>query len=391
MKQGKDYIDDPDFLRWVFRPDGEVSRSWEQYLEAHPDEKPAILKLKEELSRLKLKNDDLSPAGKEILLAQIVRQRNETRRPIRLWHSPVLRYAAVAIIFLVLGNIMNAVFRKEPVQTLTFPELTYLAPGDRPLMLLADGREIALGKNSSVTYLSENNLSVDGRTIEFSSEQPVGQSLDQVYLPQGHRCKMTLSDGSVVYLNGGSKFVCPSAFKRDTREVALWGEAFFEVSRNPDARFVVQTAAIAVEVFGTKFNVSAYDEDPLIQTVLVEGQVAVRRKGPSDEKPIVMKPDQLVTYNRQTHGFETSQVDPALFTMWKDGILKFENEELAVVTRKLERIYNMKLIFKDPQKAGVRISGKLDLGGSRSQVLSYLETLTGMQVSALNDTYYVIN
>ncbi|MGD9558709.1 MAG: hypothetical protein AB7V25_16910, partial [Mangrovibacterium sp.] len=79
MKQGKDYIDDPDFLRWVFRPDGEVSRSWEQYLEAHPDEKPAILKLKEELSRLKLKNEELSPAGKEIFLAQIVRQRNETR------------------------------------------------------------------------------------------------------------------------------------------------------------------------------------------------------------------------------------------------------------------------------------------------------------------------
>lgn len=387
-------MDDPDFLKWVFRPDEEVNRYWERYLETHPDERPAVLATKKELSRLRLKNDDLSLPEKEVLLERIISQKNDTKthRAIRFWHSPVFRYAAVALVFLVLGNVTNIIFREEPAQMTAFPELSYLAPGDRPLMLLASGREILLGKNSSVTYAPGNVLSVDGKTIDLSLARPAGQSLDQVYLPKGYRCKMTLSDGSVVYLNGGSKFVYPPAFGRNTREVALSGEAFFEVSRNPDARFIVRTAAIAVEVFGTKFNVSAYDEDPVIQTVLVEGQVAVRRNhGASDEKPIMMEPDQLVTYNRQTHGFETSRIDPGLFTLWKDGMLKFENEELNAVTRKLERIYNMKLIFRDRQKAQVRISGKLDLGGSRSQVLSYLETLTGMQVSALNDTYYVIN
>ncbi len=389
----KDYINDPYFLKWTFRPDDQAEQYWKGYMESHPDEKAGILSLKEELKFLKLKNEDLSEDEKRQLIETILKGRGQVRphRISRILKPGLLRYAAVAVIFLVLGNLINDLFRNKAEVPVNYSELTDLPPGDKPVMLLADGREISLGKNSTIEYRADHAIAVDGHPVAVSSDKSGGQVYDQVYIPKGYRCKMILSDHSVVYLNAGSKLIYPSAFPGSRREVVLSGEAFFEVSKNPDARFIVQTASIAVEVFGTKFNVSAYKEEPVIETVLVEGEVSVKANNTdSPAKPIVMEPDQMVSYNRQTKNFEINRVDPGLFTLWKDGMLKFEDEELSVIAHKLERFYNMTLIFKDQNKGRIKISGKLDLNENKYQVLEYLETLTGMQFNELNEAYYVI-
>jgi transmembrane sensor len=389
----KDYINDPYFLKWIFRPDDQAEQHWKSYLESHPDEKAGILSLKEELRFLKLKNEDLSGKEKKQLIEIILRKKEQTpaRRVSKTLKPAFLRYAAVAVIFLIAGNLVSNFFRNNAPAPVNYSELTDLPPGDKPVMLLADGREISLGKNSTIEYRADHAVAVDDHTVAVSSDKSGGQVYDQVYIPKGYRCKMILSDRSVVYLNAGSKLIYPSVFSGSRREVVLSGEAFFEVSKDPDARFIVQTASIAVEVSGTKFNVSAYDEEPVIQTVLVEGKVMVRANNTdSPAKPIVMEPDQMVSYNRQTKNFEKNRVDPGLFTLWKDGMLKFEDEKLSVIAHKLERFYNMTLIFKDQDKGRIKISGKLDLNENKYQVLEYLETLTGMQFNELNEAYYVI-
>ncbi len=388
----KNYIDDPYFLKWIFRPDEPAEQYWKNYMESHPDEMGKILFLKDELSFLRMKNEDLSEDEKRHLLETILKKKEQTRpRSVsRILPLTFLRYAAVAVIFLALGSLLVYLFHGGVERSVNYSELTQLLPPGKPVILLADGREIHLGINSTVEYLANHTIVVDGRSVPVLPDRVQGH--DQIVIPKGHRCKMILSDRSVIWLNAGSKLIYPSAFTGNTREVILSGEAFFEVSRNEDSRFTVQTTSIAVEVFGTKFNVSAYDEDPVIQTVLVEGQVSVRRnRVTSPKQPIVLEPDQMVIYNRQTQDFETSRVDPGFFTLWKEGMLKFENENLNAVTRKLERIYNMTVIFTDPGKGQMKISGKLDLNAARDQVLEYLKTLTGLQISALNETYYVIN
>jgi ferric-dicitrate binding protein FerR (iron transport regulator) len=394
MNNSRDYVNDLYFLKWIFRPDDPAEQYWKSYMESHPDEKTGIYSLKEELSFLKLKNEDLSENEKKELIKTILEKKERIRQqPVSrvLWLN-LLRYAAVAVIFLVLGILLNNLFHDGTEGPVNYSELTYLAPGDKPVMLLADGREIGLGKNSTVAYQVDHTIVVDGHTFAVSRDEPDGQVYDQVFVPKGYRCKMILSDGSIVYLNAGSKLIYPSVFAGSRREVVLSGEAFFEVSKNRDARFTVQTASIAVEVSGTKFNVSAYDEDPVIETVLVEGEVSVRRNDiNSPGQPILMEPDQIVSYNRQTHHFETNRVDPGFYTLWKDGMLKFEKEELSSVVRKLERFYNLTVIFKDPGKGRIKISGKLDLNANKHQVLEYLRTLTGMQINELNETYCVIN
>jgi len=390
----KDYINDPYFLKWIFRPDDEAEQYWKNYLESHPDEKAGILSLKEELSFLKLKNEDLSENEKRQLIETILRKKKQNRSlsVSRILTSGLLRYAAIAIIFLVLGTLISNLFRNHAEAPVNYSELTNLHPGDKPVMLLAGGREISLGKNSTIAYRADHAITVDGHPVAVSSDMSGGKAYDQVFIPKGYRSKVILSDRSVVYLNAGSKLIYPSVFSGSRREVVLSGEAFFEVSKNPEARFIVRTASIAVEVSGTKFNVSAYEEEPVIQTVLVEGEVLVRRNDTnSPDDPIVMEPDQMVSYNRQTKNFETNRIDPGFFTLWKDGMLKFEDEELSIVVHKLERFYNMTVIFKDQDKGRIKISGKLDLNENKYQVLDYLEALTGMQFNELNETYYVIN
>lgn len=390
----KNYINDPYFLKWIFRPDKTAEQYWKSYMENHPNEKAGVLSLKEELSFLKLKNEDLSDNEKKHLIETILKEKELMGRHSvsRVLPMALLRYAAVALIFLVLGSLLTYLIRDGVEKPVNYPDLARLLPADKSVLLLADGREISLGKNSTVAYSEANAIAVDGRTIPVSQDMAHDQGYDQIVVPKGYRCKMILSDQSVVYMNAGSKLIYPSAFFCNKREVVLSGEAFFEVSKDRDARFVVRTASVAVEVFGTKFNVSAYDEDQVIQTVLVEGEVSVRRNDPkSIERPIVMEPDQLVTYNKQTQNFETNKVDPEFFTLWKDGMLRFEEEELSGVIRKLERFYNMTIIFRDPGKGHTKISGKLDLNADKYKVLEYLKTLTGMQINKLNETYYVIN
>lgn len=394
MHTTKDYIDDPSFLKWIFRPDDSTEQDWENYMESHPDEKPGILSLKEELGLLKLKNEDLSDREKKLLIETVLKKKERGRsHPVsRVLRPSFFRYAAIAVIFLALGNLLTYLFRNETEKPENYAGLTYLLPADKPALLLADGQEIDLEKNSTVEYTGDHTVVVDGRTFAVSPGKLLDQAYDQVVTPRGYRCKMILSDRSVIHLNAGSNLIYPPVFNGDEREVILSGEAFFEVSRNRHSPFIVQTHSVDVAVFGTKFDVSAYAEDPVIRTVLVEGEVAVKRNDmPSPAQPIMMKPEQMVTYNRQTHDFETSRVDPQFFTLWKDGMLKFEEEELSLVIRKLERFYNMTVIFRDREKGHIRISGKLDLNENKYQVFEYLKTLTGMQFNELNDTYYVIN
>ncbi|MEL7586172.1 MAG: FecR domain-containing protein [Prolixibacteraceae bacterium] len=388
----KDYINDPYFMQWIFRPDDQLEKFWQNYLENHPEEEAAFFSLRDELRVLKLKNEDLDEAEKKRLIEAIIRKKEQIRPAsgIRMLRLSVFRYAAVAVIFLILGNLLAYLSGDEPRRQVNYPELTQFIPAGKPVLLLSDGREVDLGKNSTVEYLNDA-VRVNGRTIAFIPDVDRNHTFDQVVTPKGSRCRIVLIDKSVVHLNAGSNLIFPAAFAGNEREVILSGEAFFEVSESKASPFTVQTGSIAVEVFGTRFNVSAYAEDPVIQTVLVEGKVSVRRNDKRSDEAIMMLPDQMVTYNRQTRVFETRRVDPGIFTLWKDGMLKFEEEGLGVVIHKLERFYDITVILSDPQKGNVKISGKLDLNESKSQVIEYLRALTGMRFTQLNDTYYVVN
>ncbi|KAB5484476.1 FecR family protein [Flagellimonas hadalis] len=182
-------------------------------------------------------------------------------------------------------------------------------------------------------------------------------------VPFGKSLSLTLQDGSVVRLNSGSTLTYPSSFAgMDKREVQLEGEAFFEVAKNPDQPFIVGTKNMYTQVFGTVFNISAYDEDSISEVVLVEGSVGI---GATDRPAYgdlqMLKPSQRASSREGSGGlFVVEDVDVTPYISWTQGVLSFENEEMSEIIKRLQRQFNIKIVNKHERLGERRFTGMFD-------------------------------
>ncbi|MGK7393176.1 MAG: FecR family protein [Candidatus Cyclobacteriaceae bacterium M3_2C_046] len=181
-----------------------------------------------------------------------------------------------------------------------------------------------------------------------------------IHNPKGEKSKITLSDGTTVWINSASTISYGEEFNKGTRLVYLTGEAYFNVEPNKDIPFVICTSDIQIKVLGTSFNVSAYPEEN-ITTTLVEGKVEMRPSGKNEANPaITLKPHQLAVYSRQESLFKLQdQVDVELYTSWKDGKLIFRNEKFKYVAKKLERWYGIEIDILDQKLPEERFTGTI--------------------------------
>ena len=137
----------------------------------------------------------------------------------------------------------------------------------------------------------------------------------------GMTTSLTLPDGTKVNLNSESSLVYPESFEGEFRSVRLEGEAFFEVVKNPEKRFVVTTPHNAsVEVWGTSFNMEAFRWDSIVSTTLISGKVAfISKSGQVD-----IKPGEKLVYNIQTNRSDIYQTSGEAEISWKDGMIIFK-------------------------------------------------------------------
>lgn len=176
-------------------------------------------------------------------------------------------------------------------------------------------------------YLIEQNLIRNNTYVEISA-------------PQGSRVQFTLPDGSMGYLNGGSKLQYPVNFS-DNRNVSLTGEAFFNVAKDKKHQFTVQTKYANVQVFGTKFDVCAYEGDQEIFTTLEEGSVRVLNK--TGKIFTMLNPGEQNVISKSNGKMQNIQVNTNLYTSWKDEMLRFNNSTFDEVVKKMERWYGVKI------------------------------------------------
>ena len=159
-------------------------------------------------------------------------------------------------------------------------------------------------------------------------------------VPYGKTFGLTLSDGSKITLNAGSELRYPVQFieNEKNRTVFLNGEAFFEVSKNENSPFIVNTEDMDVEVLGTQFNVTSYTEDFKTYTVLVEGKVAAQNKLAAQDSK-VLNPNEKVFFENDQ--LETKTVNIQKYVAWVQGQLVFVDDSFKVIENKLERKYNV--------------------------------------------------
>ncbi len=209
----------------------------------------------------------------------------------------------------------------------------------------------------------------------------------EILAPKGSRSRITLPDGSMVWLNAGSRLNYGKDFNRRSREVRLEGEAYFNVKSNRKKPFVVQTSHLDVKAYGTVFNVKAYPEEDEIVTTLVEGNVVVESKKESGQSltyrlepkqnftyvksdrkrtdPEVAKerseekPDRVKTAEPSRVVKVEKQIKTELYTSWKDDNWVIEGVSLDEFARMLERRYNTTIQFKSNAIKDYKFSGTI--------------------------------
>ena len=178
-------------------------------------------------------------------------------------------------------------------------------------------------------------------TVYFYKEMDHYKQIPNIVsVNKGQRAGITLPDGTIVHLNSESKLTYTPDFNGKLREVVLEGEAFFEVTPNKEKPFIVKTSVFDVEVLGTSFNVSVYNDENIVETALMEGKVKLTMQG-CPSKPVYLTPSQKFIYSRSDRQGTISIMEGDTELAWKQGILAFNAEPLEEVFRKIERWYGV--------------------------------------------------
>ncbi len=225
-------------------------------------------------------------------------------------------------------------------------------------------------------------------TLYWSNSKNAGANLElattEIYAPLGSISKITLPDGSKVWLNAGSKLVYQKKFGINDRELELEGEAFFDVTTNPNKPFIVKTSDMSVRAFGTRFNVKAYPEESTVFATLEEGKVDVLFHNNEKQSTVSLKPNEELVFhkpnkdknhtNEKQKGESDSQQPADLqmavnaedikvinvktehSTSWKDDKWVVDDKPLVALLPDLERRFNLKISIVSEELNDYRIT-----------------------------------
>lgn len=186
-------------------------------------------------------------------------------------------------------------------------------------------------------------------SILNSTEQPV-VTTEVVWLekinPKGQRSSHLLPDGTKVWLNVASQLSFPEEFSDTLRPVRLVGEAFFEVAKNPEKPFVVETEGLTTLVLGTTFNVNAYPESAEIKVALLEGKVQVQNKSPSEVQTSILEPGEELLAPKDYSTFIKQPFQYENTFGWKEGILIFDGIDFESFRKTIENWYGIDVELK---------------------------------------------
>ncbi len=193
----------------------------------------------------------------------------------------------------------------------------------------------------------------------------------------GEMSKLILPDGTSVVVNSGSVLSYSPQYSEGERIVELSGEAFFDVAEDSEHPFTVRTKLLDFKVYGTSFNVEAYPASNQVNTTLIDGSLGFIDRDEGEIGKLV--PGENLLYSGSDKQFSIKQVDLDLYTSWKDGTITFSNEKLKDVAVKLERWYNVEIVFNNPELAEEVYFGTVMKNKPIDQILKVLSITSSLK------------
>jgi transmembrane sensor len=204
----------------------------------------------------------------------------------------------------------------------------------------------------------------------------------EIKAPAWTRARFSLPDGTSGWLNSNSSIKYNLDFIND-RHVTLYGEVFFDVYSDTKHPFRVMTNDVALQVKGTRFNVSSYEDERTVEVVLEAGSLLFNDR--DMEKSYAMKPNDLVTYDKTMKEFTTEVVQPQKYLAWTEGKLVFRNDPLDVICRRLARWYNVDVEVSVGSVENMRLRATFT-DENLEEVLSLLKRSLPIDYKILNGT-----
>ena len=253
------------------------------------------------------------------LWKKIIEQEQKEKSKVR-WLMPAIRAAAVLVIGIVMGVLVNN-----------------------------------LGKKEAVSYYTAS-------------------------CPKGSVSSLVLPDNTLIYLNADSEVKYSIDGKNGVREVFLNGEAWFDVAKNPEKPFFVYTSTYDVEVTGTQFNVKAYEAENYVSTTLEEGEVKITASENFKlEDELTLKPGQQAVFDKEQKVLKVQEVNTEWYTSWKNNKLIFVNMKLRELQVLLERKYGVDIVIKNDSLLNLHFDGII----KNETILEIMEILIALLTGTL--------
>ncbi|WP_200978266.1 FecR family protein [Echinicola sp. 20G] len=210
---------------------------------------------------------------------------------------------------------------------------------------------------------------------------PEGPQKESMYQTNtGERKSVMLADGTLVWLNAGSKLVVSNDFGQEDRKVTLEGEAWFDVKKNAKKSFVVKAGDIKVKVYGTQFNINAYEWNPTISTSLEEGSISYS-DGMSGE--LFIAPGEQVIFHKVERSTTLKRFNTMDHIAWKSNKLVLKGVPLSLAVRKIENFYGIQLHADSQLADGDLITMTIE-NDSPQEIVDLLNTITTNQFTMKN-------
>lgn len=282
------------------------------------------------------------------MLAEIEKQTYRRAKVVQIRIWPKIAAVASIVLVLLAGGYFF-LHQSKPSEQLHIA-LNDVAPGgDKAILTLSDGRSIVLDsthngqlakqsgsdiskpQSGMLVYSASNATNIAPQTIQYNI----------LSTPRGGQYKLLLPDGTMVWLNAASSIKYPTAFTGRERTVAITGEAYFEVIHNGAKPFKVTVMGQTIEDLGTKFDINAYGDEPVVKTTLLQGSVSVTKGG----QQVVLKPGQQAIVSNNSGDINVMEVSTGDETAWINGFVSLNKVGVKELMNQLSRWYNVNVQY----------------------------------------------
>ncbi|WP_433903649.1 FecR family protein [Sphingobacterium puteale] len=252
-------------------------------------------------------------------------------------------------------------------------------------LTLADGTKINLDDAAIGELYHKDGLSIsktDSNSLTYRSTvalKPVTDpkmQFNTLDIPRGGQYKISLPDGTKIWMNSASTLRFPVTSNGRDRLVSLTGEGYFEVAHNKELPFKVITGDQQIKVLGTHFNVKGYPDEKLISTTLLEGSVRVSRYSSGESK--LMIPGQQANLFQNSSHIALTKANINQVVAWKNGYFTFDNESIENIMNTISRWYNVDVVYVGKQ-SGERFGGSFSRKSDLAEILHNLEELGNLR------------